>query len=40
MKKLKLILFASIGIVALTASCSDEFLLDKKPLGQISGTYD
>ena len=37
MKKLKLILFASIGIVALTASCSDEFL-DKKPLGQISGS--
>ncbi|MDB4129847.1 RagB/SusD family nutrient uptake outer membrane protein [Flavobacteriaceae bacterium] len=36
MKKLKSLLIASIGIVALTASCNDDFLL-KEPLGQIAG---
>jgi len=36
MKKLKLLLIASIGIVAITASCNDDFLL-KEPLGQIAG---
>ena len=36
MKKLKLLLIASIGIIAITASCNDDFLL-KEPLGQIAG---
>ena len=36
MKKLKYLLIATIGIFAITVSCSDEFLL-KEPQGSIAG---
>jgi hypothetical protein len=36
MKKLKFLLFASMGILAITVSCSDDFLL-KEPQGSIAG---
>ena len=36
MKKLKYLLIATIGILAITVSCSDEFLL-KEPQGSIAG---
>tara|TARA_B110000858_G_scaffold109186_1_gene124799 strand:- start:110 stop:496 length:387 start_codon:yes stop_codon:yes gene_type:complete len=37
MKKLKYLLIATIGILAITVSCSDEFLL-KTPQGSIAGS--
>lgn len=36
MRKLKSLLIASMGILAITVSCNDDFLL-KEPLGQIAG---
>ena len=36
MRKIKSLLIVSIGIIAFTISCNEDFL-DKKPLGLISG---